>query len=224
MAWTKKAYEASLHKEKYCLRCKKLFNPTSSAQKYCGSYIKKTGCFYEAKKIRNRIYDKKRHRPRKYPKIAICKKCGKEMNKRTGRQLYCKNCSPDINKKNKQKANKIYYQKNKEKLLLACEQFRKRYYFSPIGKYNEYKFWAKKLNRNFELTFEQFKEFWQKPCYYCGNIIKTIGLDKVDSKKGYTLDNIVSCCIVCNRMKRVSSKEDFIEQCKRIIEHIACRS
>ena len=70
-----------------------------------------------------------------------------------------------------------------------------------------YKRIAKNRSLKFELTEKQFFELAQKDCYYCGakpsNINKTKsnngeyvynGLDRIDNTKGYTIDNVVSCC------------------------------
>ena len=57
--------------------------------------------------------------------------------------------------------------------------------------------------------------FLSKNCFYCNDNVK-IGIDRVDSSKGYTIDNVVPCCSKCNWMKGVLSKEDFINQCKKI--------
>lgn len=69
----------------------------------------------------------------------------------------------------------------------------------------------------FQLTFIEFMKLWQSPCFYCSSPISTIGIDRVDNNRGYTLDNIVSCCIICNRMKLTSNRDEFIEQCRRIV-------
>lgn len=53
--------------------------------------------------------------------------------------------------------------------------------------------------------------FWQKPCFYGPHPIETIGLDRIDSTKGYTMDNLVSCCETCNRAKRHMSLAEFRE-------------
>ena len=34
-------------------------------------------------------------------------------------------------------------------------------------------------------------------CYYCGSK-KELGFDRVDNKKGHSLDNYVICCHLCN--------------------------
>lgn len=79
------------------------------------------------------------------------------------------------------------------------------------GRYADYKSRAKKKAREFDLTLDEFKLFWQKPCIYCGGSIVTVGLDRVDSTKGYSLDNIVSCCSHCNWSKGNRSVIEFFE-------------
>lgn len=81
---------------------------------------------------------------------------------------------------------------------------------TPKKRYDLYKAHAKARGLPFLITFEEFLTFWQKPCYYSGHAIATIGIDRIDNKKGYELNNIVSCCKVCNFMKGALSHEDFI--------------
>lgn len=56
--------------------------------------------------------------------------------------------------------------------------------------------------------------------HYCGYNNLPVGVDRLDSAKGYTHDNCVSCCSCCNRMKLKQSKTEFISRCKRIVEKI----
>lgn len=82
-----------------------------------------------------------------------------------------------------------------------------------------FKFYLRNAQRrsiSFELSLEQFQTFWQQPCSYCGAEIQTIGLDRVDNSFGYCLANVVTCCRICNFMKRDLSKSEFIEQCRKI--------
>jgi len=124
----------------------------------------------------------------------------------------------------KQQYSKEYYQKNKEKLIKYARDWKRKNKKkhneqrrnSIYEKYFNYKSSAKKRHYNWGLTFKQFQTFWQKPCYYCGNRIKTIGLDRTDNSKGYNLDNLVSCCRRCNRMKMILTKQEFINQCIKI--------
>ncbi len=86
---------------------------------------------------------------------------------------------------------------------------------------------AKKRNRAFELAFAEFFRLSALPCFYCGrdffstnrckwDEFRYNGLDRVDSTKGYTPDNIVPCCKLCNIMKADLSVEMFVEQIERI--------
>ena len=98
--------------------------------------------------------------------------------------------------------------------------YRKKYVITPNSRYGTYRRSVEKTNRIFNLTFEEFMLFWQKPCSYCGDNIKTIGLDRVDNTKGYELENIVPCCTMCNRMKNSHTKERFLNQVTKIAEHL----
>jgi len=49
------------------------------------------------------------------------------------------------------------------------------------------------------LTTEKFNQLKKKPCYYCG--YRSMGVDRVDSERGYDEDNVVPCCSLCNYMK-----------------------
>lgn len=55
--------------------------------------------------------------------------------------------------------------------------------------------------------------FWQKPCWYCGREIKTIGLDRANNEIGYKIDNLIPCCATCNKAKRDMTQSGFILMC-----------
>jgi len=44
------------------------------------------------------------------------------------------------------------------------------------------------------------------------------GVDRVDNTKGYTKENCVPCCKICNRLKSDLTKEEFEEYQKRVKE------
>lgn len=58
-----------------------------------------------------------------------------------------------------------------------------------------------KKGRVFNLTkqwlIENIIDF---PCFYCGDNYRT-GADRLDNKKGHTIDNCVPCCAVCNSVR-----------------------
>lgn len=78
------------------------------------------------------------------------------------------------------------------------------------------------------LTKEQVIELSLKSCHYCGldhsNIARTKyesleynGLDRIDNSKGYSLDNVVTCCKFCNALRSDTLTQ---EETKKIIDFI----
>lgn len=98
---------------------------------------------------------------------------------------------------------------------------------------------AKKKNIDFEFSKEQFIELTQNNCYYCGRKPRTTiglitgktkkrnrngefiynGIDRVDSSKGYTKDNCVTCCEICNKAKRDLSQIEFLQWIEDLIKY-----
>ena len=74
-----------------------------------------------------------------------------------------------------------------------------------------------KRGYEFTLTKEEYEVLIYKPCYLCGykNIVGN-GLDRQDTSKGYSIDNVLPCCSTCNMMKAFYNKDDFIKQMKKI--------
>jgi 5-methylcytosine-specific restriction endonuclease McrA len=83
----------------------------------------------------------------------------------------------------------------------------------------------------FELTFEQVKEISSRPCHYCGQLppirvykfkqhfIHAHGIDRVDNALGYTLENSVSCCYMCNHAKSIYGVDEFLAWIERVYKH-----
>lgn len=74
---------------------------------------------------------------------------------------------------------------------------------------------AKARNLNVELTDEEIKDLLEGNCYYCG-CEKALGIDRIDSSKGYIKDNCVPCCKICNIMKNKFDINLFLEKVKLI--------
>lgn len=95
-----------------------------------------------------------------------------------------------------------------------------------------YKSSAKTRGIKFDLEYDDIKKIVVKRCYYCGleysNISKGRsdgnkcgvfyynGIDRIDSNKGYTKDNIVPCCKFCNIAKNTMSQYEFYNLVQRI--------
>lgn len=81
----------------------------------------------------------------------------------------------------------------------------------------------------FELSKEQFKDHTESLCYYCGappkskvtNSSKSVyyynGVDRKDNTLGYTPENTVPCCAVCNRGKRDMGYKEFTQWIENLI-------
>jgi hypothetical protein len=133
---------------------------------------------------------------------------GADKSRKNGLYVYCRDCAriqsaKSIKRIRKENPEKAKEQAKKDKQTIS-------------GKYGEYKDSAKRRNMTFDLTRNEFITFWQKPCHYCDAPINTIGIDRKYNNIGYTLDNCLSCCITCNRGKRESTYEEYIEHCKRM--------
>lgn len=89
---------------------------------------------------------------------------------------------------------------------------------------------ARKYSREFMIEFKKYKLLILSNCYYCNKApankiysydkkIKLLysGLDRIDTKKGYTLDNVVPCCKICNRAKSDLIQLDFYIMCQKIV-------
>jgi len=70
-------------------------------------------------------------------------------------------------------------------------------------------------DKTLEINYETFKEIVTQPCYYCGKQ-PINGIDRLDSSKGYGLDNCVPCCSLCNQIKSKLNPIDFICQIYKI--------
>lgn len=140
-------------------------------------------------------------------------------------------CSPcrECTLKKKRETDHNYYMKTRDKHAEMHKKWRtenrdrklewdRNNYGTPKGRYGHYRNNAKDRHIPFELSFEEFVEFWGKPCVYCEAPIEKIGLDRIDSALGYTVSNIVSCCKHCNYAKRLFSADEYIEHCRKVLE------
>jgi len=94
-----------------------------------------------------------------------------------------------------------------------------------------YKANAKKRNILFEIDLACFNEITSSLCDYCGSpplnkhstksdsVYFYNGIDRVDNNKGYTLENVVSCCKRCNTAKLDQTELDFLNHIRKIYEY-----
>lgn len=97
--------------------------------------------------------------------------------------------------------------------------------------YRSYQIGAKNRNHKFNLSFDDFDKIISQNCYYCGEEpkiadsdfiikrgdthqypIKYNGIDRLNPKLGYSIENCVPCCQKCNYMKHIMTEEEFYKQ------------
>lgn len=113
---------------------------------------------------------------------------------------------------------------------------------SMLSRMQGYKSGAKSRGFDWELTYRDFVEVATGHCFYCNlepktwdcvtnapsikkdspNIkpedyeIKFNGVDRLNSDLGYTLGNVVPCCVNCNRSKSDMSFDNFRDHVERM--------
>src|SRR5258708_3041704 len=91
--------------------------------------------------------------------------------------------------------------------------------------YHKYKSGAKRRNINFNLHEDDVQALIFNDCYYCNCrqsntlnrkrknfedlVIKYNGIDRIDNNCGYEKNNCITCCFLCNAMKKAMSFENF---------------
>lgn len=101
-----------------------------------------------------------------------------------------------------------------------------------------YKRHAVRRGLSWELSDQEFESLIKGCCYYCGSPPSSVschhrnreggkrrrtvsevtrnGIDRKDNSVGYTFENSVSCCAICNYSKRGLSASDFLEHIQRV--------
>lgn len=89
--------------------------------------------------------------------------------------------------------------------------------------YQSYIHRATRKNISCTIGFHEWYTLTQSPCHYCGALksnktsIKKYkqftynGLDRINNSKGYDTDNVVPCCVTCNRAKLKMTYYEFLE-------------
>lgn len=91
---------------------------------------------------------------------------------------------------------------------------------------------AKKRNLEFTVTIQELWDLFLKQCGKCalsGDLItlskckskikQTASLDRINSKKGYVIDNVQWVHKDVNRMKMDINEDEFIKLCKQVVNH-----
>lgn len=136
-----------------------------------------------------------------YTTKLVCATCKKEFVAHRRRKY----CSKECVYKNRERNRKISETRvaNGNAITSEIDRLINR-------KWAEYNASAKRMNSLFELDRGDFKNILLSNCNYCGSDI-ALGIDRLDSSKGYIKSNSVPCCTKCNFAKHTMSVEEFKE-------------
>ncbi len=149
------------------------------------------------------------------PRTKTCTGCGKTKTLRLfdrhgrgrhGRFSKCSDCTSEMAARNR---------------LANPDKYRSRN-GSINNLYSVLKSKCKAAQREFTLTLEEFSVLRAQPCYYSGHSLPKFGggLDRIDSRRGYSIDNVRPCCARCNAMKGEMTEEEFVLQMEIILARL----
>lgn len=122
------------------------------------------------------------------------------------------------------------FRDRKYTLTCGCEHANRQFSREENTYRSHYSYHSKTCNNHKwgALSFGEWKTVVSQCCITCGAAParKTIpsgdpifinGVDRIDSSKGYTPDNVQPMCTWCNVAKSSLSTEEFIEKCKQVL-------
>jgi hypothetical protein len=72
---------------------------------------------------------------------------------------------------------------------------------------------------NAYISFDDYNILVSLNCFYCNSELSPAGkgLDRIDSSKGYTIENCVPCCHMCNNIKNAHSLDKLIQHLPKML-------
>lgn len=141
-----------------------------------------------------------------------CRKCESEdiaLYQLKNKDYICRAC-----KKSEMRAK---YLENRDRYIdTAKKQYRtKEKAFGTIGWARQtlagFRYFDKKKEKTTicDLNVDELLSFTKQPCFYCGDSLDRINVDRVDNTIGHTKGNLVPSCYCCNsvRMEKWSHEE-----------------
>jgi hypothetical protein len=164
--------------------------------------------------------------------MKICSKCDvskqpdefySDKTKIDSLNVRCKDCIKQYRAQNKEQINR----RRKEKgFKYPNKNKSQRIYRETLkGKLTAWKYAAKTRGINWNLTLEELQKL-PMSCYYTNialvfdsNKLNTVSLDRLDSQKDYSQENVVFCCEIINKMKQTLSVDEFVEFCQLVVKN-----
>jgi len=143
-------------------------------------------------------------------KVLKLRKEYRDKNKETIQQRKREYSKTEKAKKANRARNKKHYVKNPQKHIDRIKQMAAQ----PQRQFTYIKRRAKRDAIGFDLTLDDFVRIRSAGvCFYCKKELSTTApnIDRLNSVRGYSLDNCVPCCLECNLVKRdLLSAEEMI--------------
>ncbi len=193
---------------KYCDIARGCFTVCPAGKKSCEECLTKT-----------RIVETKRYNKRKqltqvlqtttHTTGRVCTQCGKDFDTfqtRYGKEsLNCTNCQRVQAKQDEKRKDRVRNYKQEK-----CNNIK--------GYYKDYVVGAVDRGYEMNIDFDTFSKLILEECHYCGHKTEgeVNGIDRVDNSIGYSIENCVTSCWKCNRLKYIYNKDFFIEKCRLI--------
>lgn len=214
--------------KQYCSTCTKQF-PTSAFIGVNGQQVSTCATCREANK---RADQKRSGRSRNWtqemknnPERKAKKEEWKANNNDKMTQYYMNHRANKINEKGVEQVNahnakvaKQWRDNNKDRVIAINEEKR----LNPDQRYKFYKHRAENMRTEWLFTFDEFKQMISNKCHYCGckEEGEWNGIDRKNNNVGYTKENCVTCCTMCNMMKGEIEYDRFYKMVMHIVSNL----
>ena len=171
-------------------------------------------------KVEKSITEFYKSKTQKYGVNSRCKKCAINVAKEWAKsnpdkrlvqcRIYEAKNKDAIKKRKKNKRESMTFD-DRFQLLIKNARARKEYVVSVDAKY---------LQSVYE-SQEGLCAYTKLPLLAIGNQLNTMSLDRVDSSKDYTEDNVQLVCVAINKMKLNYTEDQFIQLCQLVAQNVS---
>lgn len=109
----------------------------------------------------------------------------------------------------------------------SCQAKKRPKQSSEEKLFKEYRNSARGRKFDFDIDLEQFKIMISQNCHYCNSLpsprknydesFVCNGIDRIDNLLGYSLENCVPCCSMCNIAKNNNSYDSFLSWIDKLV-------
>ena len=106
-------------------------------------------------------------------------------------------------------------------------------YLNQMGKWRKNSKYKRKIDESYNLTFDEKKNLWETQKGLCaltgipmthisgkGNVMSNASIDRINSSKGYEINNVQLVMWCVNRAKGEMSTTDFVAMCTNVVKNM----